>query len=130
MLSNTKDLYTRSTLIWTWVPRLIICVILFALGVKDYVVLNNWIYSDSDYDDVRGALGRSFALIAGFTLGTLLLDGVEALLYAKGKLNPVFYLVSNIAKLIVWAFYFVLAVIVMVWAGGFALAAIPAVLLV
>ncbi|KAF4553940.1 Hypothetical protein D9617_5g068150 [Elsinoe fawcettii] len=128
-----QHIYSRGTFIWTWTPRLIICVVLFALGIRDYVILRNLYsyryYRSSSFDEDRAAIGRSFGLIIGLTLGTIALDAGESLLFALKRLHPVIYLMSNIAKLGIWAFYFVLAVIAIIIEEDFVSGIIPAALL-
>ncbi|KAG8623717.1 hypothetical protein KVT40_008693 [Elsinoe batatas] len=119
----------RSILVWTWIPRCIICVILLGFAIRGYVVLESMYDDTSSESDWDTILDGSFGIIAGFTAGTIVLDLIEAVLFAMQKLHPVALLVSNIVKLIMWAFYLVALIVAMVIASSFSAAIFPVALL-
>ncbi|KAF2221503.1 hypothetical protein BDZ85DRAFT_265504 [Elsinoe ampelina] len=119
----------RSVLVWTWIPRCIICVILLGFAIRGYVVLESMYDDTSSKSDWDTVLDGSFGIIAAFTAGTIVLDLIEAVLLAIQKLHPVALLVSNIIKFIMWAFYLTALIVAMVIASSFSATIFPVVLL-
>ncbi|KAF4553939.1 Hypothetical protein D9617_5g068140 [Elsinoe fawcettii] len=131
MVTSNQYGLSRGLLIWTWVPRCIISLILLALAIRGYVVLNG-LYNDYGYnstgeDDVY--LATSFGIIAGFTAGTIVLDLAEAVLFVMQKLHPITLLVSNVLKLIMWGFYLSLMIAAMIISSNFNATIFPVMLL-
>ncbi|PSK43646.1 hypothetical protein B9Z65_7160 [Elsinoe australis] len=131
----TQVSWSRGTLWSSWVSRSIICIVILAIAIRNYVVLQDYINSSSPYYRsgsryyVRGVNVGGFAIIAAFCCFTIAFDILEAILYFCKRLSPVFYLVSNLIKFLIWTVYFAVSLIAIVVTGQFVGGFVPAILL-
>ncbi|KAI0121235.1 hypothetical protein BJ170DRAFT_152359 [Xylariales sp. AK1849] len=115
-----EGIWRKRQLVPCWILQ-VICAAIFALAAGLLLaaagyVSNNSVDLDYQYygyseDDLVAYAAITGGVILAFALFTVIFDIIEAILYAKRKLNPVLLLTFACLKTLAWGIYLVLTIV-------------------
>ncbi|KAK3621824.1 hypothetical protein LTR56_022560 [Elasticomyces elasticus] len=102
MATNNKNMWLKKVLIPFWVFEMIWLLATIVFGALGLYVLQDY----EDKMDLKAALDIAAIIVLAMGSISLLFDIVIIILFARGKLSPVTYLVLSCIKSIFWIFVF------------------------